>query len=335
MKLNKERTHDVYYDVKMVSASSLAWFEKSPLYFKQMLEQEMAEQSTDFFTYGDIVHKYILEKDVWKILVSDIANKPKTAQQKKFCEKLAHLKKGNKDEKLIKAYKESYVVKDNVDDKDVLKKAKELEETFKDHINYMRKEHVYDIFVSKEEMEHLKDIEQKIRLHKLAGKLLYNDDMFVDNDKMFIQNEFEIHWKYPDNGLECKSKIDRLIIDHENKVVKIVDLKTTSHLYDFNEGAFFDYKYYRQLAFYTLAVAWYMSEELKLDLNDYNMEHYIVAIGKKEPIEIRVFRIGEQALSMGLDEIEELMPKIEWHMKNDLWEYDQDYYENDGYILIG
>jgi len=334
MRVNKERTHDKYYDLKLVSASSLGWIEKSPLLFKKMLEQELQEESNNFFNYGDIVHKYVLEKNNWKILVAD-HTVPKSQQQKQFCEKFARARKGNKNDKLIKAYKESYAMKGNEKDEDVLTKANKLADTYKDYISYIKKEHVYDIYVTKEEMEHLNYIEESIRTHKLASQLIYNDehDAFGDNDKLFIANEFEIHWTYP-NGIECKSKIDRLIIDHENKIIKLVDLKTTSHLYDFVESAYYDYNYYRQLAFYWLALRWYLPKEMNIDFDGYRKETYIVAIGKKDPIEVRVFKIGEHSLSIGLEEIEELMAKIKWHTDNNEWEHTENYYHTEGYEKI-
>jgi hypothetical protein len=41
-----------YYSIKAVSSSSLAWFEKSPLYFRMKLDKEIEESNQRYFEFG-------------------------------------------------------------------------------------------------------------------------------------------------------------------------------------------------------------------------------------------------------------------------------------------
>lgn len=53
----------------------------------------------------------------------------------------------------------------------------------------------------------------------------FNEDLFKE-----IEYQKSIYWKYVDAGgteIECKGLIDIFIIDHHNKTVQIVDIKTT------------------------------------------------------------------------------------------------------------
>jgi hypothetical protein len=164
--------------------------------------------------------------------------------------------------------------------------------------------------------------------HDKSWKLMWHDsnDVFGNTDKLFICNEFEIYWTTP-TGLECKSMIDRIIIDHENKKVTLIDLKTTSHLPDFKDK-FMEYKYYRQMAFYWMAIYWYFKNNLPdKNIDEYLKETFVVAIGTKDPIEVKVFEITERRLTEGLIEIEPLLRELEWHFKEDKWDYTRAYYE--------
>lgn len=80
----------------------------------------------------------------------------------------------------------------------------------------------------------------------------------------------------PENvTLECKALLDVLIIDHEKKVIKIVDLKSATKSILINYKT---YAYYQQFAFYKMAVAFIYSE---LIANGYNVECYLVSIQYK------------------------------------------------------
>ena len=123
--------------------------------------------------------------------------------------------------------------------------------------------------------------------------------------------------------------IDRLIIDTNNKIIKLVDIKTTISLRKFKESVY-TFNYHRQMAFYTMAIYWYIKNVLNIDVEDFKFEVYIVAIKNAQPHDVKVYKFDDDILNKGLDEIAYLMNKIAWHFDTDLWEYSREYYEGNG-----
>jgi len=288
-----------YYKVKKVSNSSLSWFQKSPKFFKLMFDKEIKEDTKSYFEKGEQTHQYLLEPEEFdKNYIFLDYDTPKSSQQKEFCESFAHAKKGTKDEKLIKAYKKAYATKEN--DEKVLEKAKELAKTYDSFIKYTKLSPIYTGILSSSMRNQLNESRTRVLEHEKAKELMYNEQhsTFGNTEKLFIANEFEIYWETPDK-IECKSMLDRIIIDFENKKVTIVDLKTTSHLSEFKDK-FVEYKYYRQLTFYWLAIQWYfLNKYPNENLGEYEKNTYIIAVSSNEHIEVKVFEITKQQLTKG------------------------------------
>lgn len=316
-----------YYDVKAVSNSSLSWLSKgSPKYFKMKFDGLIDEAPKTYFEKGQQIHMYILEPEEFDKEYTFLSySKPKSAQQKEFCDTFARLKKGKKDEKLVIAYKKAYTTKES-DDK-ILDKAKTLEKQYIEYIKFIKISPMQKVLPSSM-LTTLNEMKVNLREHIKSRELLFNDEhtVFGNSDKLFIQNEFSIYWTYP-NGLKCKSMLDRLVIDYENKKVQLVDLKTSAHIYTFKEKVD-EYSYHRQLAFYWMAIHWYFKNTLKISLDDWTKETYIVTVGTTIPYEVKVFNITDKKLDEGATEIINLMDTLKWHFDNDAWNFDMKYYDN-------
>jgi hypothetical protein len=301
-----------------------------------MLDGEITEPSKPWFEYGERVHMYLLEPEEFDKEYTFLDyTVPKSPQQKLFCEAYANAKKGTDSEKLLTAYRKSYSTKE--DDEKVLLKAKTLKKELQQYIKYTKQRHVTKI-VPTSQLYKLNESKTKVLEHKKANELLFNElhSAFGNTDKSFIQNEFQINWEWKINEyatLPCKSLIDRLVIDHDKKLVQLIDLKTTSHLSSFKEK-FREYKYNRQLAFYWMAIYWYFENELKLNISEYEKETYVVAVASSDLIEVRVYEIMEPSLHDGLQEIDYTLKSLEWHWVEDKWDYPMTYYEGSGIELI-
>ena len=174
----------------------------------------------------------------------------------------------------------------------------------------------------------LKTIKENIKLHKKAKELIFNNS---DSPERITRNEFHINWEFPvKNGsmVPCKSLIDRLEIDHENKTIKLIDIKTTLSVSKFMDS-FNKYDYGKQMAFYWMAIYWYFKNELNLDIEEYENETFIVAI-ENGSNEVRVFDVPDSIILSKITEIEQDITKIDWHFSNNLWDYTKEYYEGDG-----
>ena len=124
----------------------------------------------------------------------------------------------------------------------------------------------------------LKQIKQNLQEHVAANKLLFNVPTTYT-----CHNEFHINWQY--KNIDCKSLLDRVMFDHVNKKIILIDLKTTSDIYNFKHSVE-EFDYYRQIAFYLCAITWYMLNELNLNVDDYDLEAYIIAIKTKGKYEV-------------------------------------------------
>lgn len=317
-----------YYDIKAISASSLKWFEQSPLYFRKMLDKELEQAPQRFFEFGTQAHMKILEPERFEKEYCTLDFKtPSSEQQKQFALDYVSYPAKKVEDKAIAAYKQNYASKES-DDK-IKEKAVKLKEQLHDYIQYLKKRTEVKDVLNKSTWNKLEEINDLVHKHIKATELLFTE--LTEN--MFVANEFEIMWEFPTKGLPCKSAIDRLVIDHNNKIIKLVDIKTTSNIAEFKER-FIELKYSRQLAFYWMAIAWYFKNTLNRDdFFDYKKESYIVCIGKGDLQEVKVYEVSENTLTQGYDSMMDLIEKLDWHWKNELWDFSADYYKGD-YIEI-
>jgi hypothetical protein len=260
---------------------------------------------------------------------------PKSQQQLQFCEDLIKSAKRTTDSQLIQAYKNNYKV-DNKKDEDILELAKELKDKLSKYLTYLRKRTEFRDVLTKSAWSTLINIQNEVNNNVKANELLSiekNYPIGLLPDHLEVYNEFEIYWKDPVTNLDCKSALDRVVIDHNNKTIQLIDLKTTSDLSNFRDS-YNTYKYYKQLAFYWMALTWYFKNTLNKDIVEYKNETYIIAVQSKEYYECKAFTIPESELSIGFEEIKDNLKKLEWHYTNNKWDHSREYYDNNGIETI-
>ena len=168
--------------------------------------------------------------------------------------------------------------------------------------------------------------------HKKANELLFNYPETFE-----VYNEFHINWEYPNastlGDLPCKSLLDKVMIDHTNKKIILVDIKTTADVYNFKHSIE-EFDYCRQLAYYWLAIHWYFKNELKLNIEEYEYETYIIAVQSHDGYEVRVFKFNPETIEERLVTIDYAIKRIAWHKNNDLWDHMKEYYDEDGAEMI-
>ncbi len=318
-------TEKEYFNEKRVSSSSLKWFEQSPLYFKKMLDKEIELEQKRYFEIGKKIHMKLLEPNEFtKNYIFLDYETPRSENQRKFCEDYITFRSKKTEDKLIYAYKNNYTA-DKLPKEKIIEKATELKKQLSKYITYLKKRSEYKDILTYSDNKLINDLEQCIKDHQAATKLIY----LTDEDKMNgieEYNEKVIFFNPQVWNIPCKAMLDRIIIDIKNKIIKLIDIKTTSNLGEFNKS-FEEFKYYRQLAFYWIAIH---TEFNKLELQDYTKESYIIGLQKGDIPECKVFSINENWLSKGLDEIEQLLPQIKWHFDSNQWEHSKSYYENNG-----
>lgn len=315
-----------YEDNTRISNSAIGWFlKKGPRYLRDMLDGKEEGMSAKFLEKGTMIHEYILQpEEFWKdyeILDFEV---PKVKQQRDLCEYYSSHKLtdplADDDKLLLEAYNNSY---NNTKSAEIRKnEAKKIVETYSDYINYLQISTTKKV-ISFADLNMLKQIKQNLQEHVAANKLLFNVPTTYT-----CHNEFHINWQY--KNIDCKSLLDRVMFDHVNKKIILIDLKTTSDIYNFKHSVE-EFDYYRQIAFYLCAITWYMLNELNLNVDDYDLEAYIIAIQTNGKYEVRVFNMfNEEELLKRKDIISEALTEISYHISSNNWEHTHKYYENDG-----
>lgn len=323
-----------YEDLNRISNSNIGWFlKKGPRYLKEMLDGKEGLKAS-FLDKGTMIHEYILQpEEFWKdYIILDFAV-PKVKQQKDLLEFYANAKMvdplASEDDILLMSYNSAYSNNKSIDKR--IQKAKELVELYQNYIEYFRNKDSKKV-ISFADLNMLKAIKKNMEEHKKANELLFNYPETFE-----VHNEFHINWEYPNasslGDLPCKSLLDRVMIDHTNKKIILVDIKTTADVYNFKHSVE-EFDYCRQLAYYWLAIHWYFKNELKLNIEEYEYETYIVAVQSHDGYEVRVFKFNSKAIEERLVTIDYAIKRIAWHKNNNLWDYMKEYYDEDGAELL-
>lgn len=323
-----------YEDLNRISNSNIGWFlKKGPRYLKEMLDGKEGLKAS-FLDKGTMIHEYILQQEeFWKdYIILDFAV-PKVKQQKDLLEFYANAKMvdplASEDDILLMSYNSAYSNNKSIDKR--IQEAKELVELYQNYIEYFKNKDSKKV-ISFADLNMLKTIKKNMEDHKKANELL-----FKYPETFEVHNEFHINWEYPNasslGDLPCKSLLDRVMIDHTNKKIILVDIKTTADVYNFKHSVE-EFDYCRQLAYYWLAIHWYFKNELKLNIEEYEYETYIVAVQSHDGYEVRVFKFNSKAIEERLVTIDYAIKRIAWHKNNNLWDHMKEYYDEDGAELL-
>lgn len=323
-----------YEDLTRISNSNIGWFlKKGPRYLKEMLDGKEGLKAS-FLDKGTMIHEYILQpEEFWKdYIILDFAV-PKVKQQKDLLEFYSSARSidpfASEDDILLMSYNSAYSNNKSIDKR--IQEAKELVETYQNYIEYFRNKDSKKV-ISFADLNMLKTIKKNMEDHKKANELLFNYPETFE-----VHNEFHINWEYPNasslGDLPCKSLLDRVMIDHTNKKIILVDIKTTADVYNFKHSVE-EFDYCRQLAYYWLAIHWYFKNELKLNIEEYEYETYIVAVQSHDGYEVRVFKFNSKAIEERLVTIDYAIKRIAWHKNNNLWDHMKEYYDEDGAELL-
>lgn len=327
-----------YEDNTRISNSSIGWFlKKGPLYFRNMLDGKEEGLKLPQLEKGTMIHEYILQPDeFWNDYVILEYDVPKVKQQKEFCDWYATFKVTDpledEDKILLNAYNKAYSNKLSDDSK--LAIAKDFIQRYDEYIKSKSLNNTKKA-ISFADLNMLKTIKSNIEKHKKANKLL------TDTPGVESHNEFHINWTFPiktdslkmdENKIwyaPCKSLLDRCIFDHVNKKIILIDLKTTSDVYNFKHSVE-EFDYYRQIAYYLLAITWYMKDQ-DIDISDYDCEAYIIAIQTNSNYEVRVFNMfNETELDSRKNIIINALSELSYHYQTNNWEHTRSYYEGNG-----
>ena len=306
-----------YEDNSRINNSIIGKFIKNgPMAVYDYLNGNSKNESGPQLERGTMIHEYILQPEEFdKDYLLYNGETPKSSQQEAFCEHLLNTVEIEPQKAAVSAYKASYKTSGKSEE-NIASEAVKLASTLKSYIDAKKsgKKLIsdYDIMLCH-------NANNGILTHKKA-KLLLNDNTFKE------YHEFHINWEF-DGILKCKSLLDCVKFDFDKKICQIIDLKTTTKLWHFEESVE-KYDYTRQLLFYKMAVMWYLKEELHENVDKWSFESYIIAIDSTSKSGVRVFNMTN--MCNDTYKLSNILTDIAWHMNSKKWEHSRQYYEGDG-----
>ncbi len=322
-----------------LSHSSLSALKVSPQYFIKYKNKEL-NKSSKGFELGSAIHCYILEHDKFdsRYVVADIPViggmmgtfiETMVENEAFVASTLYDSTEDTPSEFVIHSVDELYeTCYSKAGFKTplagVIKKLEKEEN--KNYLEFLRKSKGKEV-LSSEDYAIIEQCAASVAGHAVASNICNTSEL---NN---AEAEKELSWTYKDYPYLIKSIIDNLILNKENKLITIVDLKTTAKsVYNFM-GAYSSYGYYRQMAIYKEAVNWYLSE-LGEDPLEYDIKSYIVVVQTTGLCECVVYEPDSFDLSIAIDEFENLLERFKWHQDHNRWDYPMEYYSNNGVIKI-
>lgn len=326
---------DNYYNIKAVSNSAIGMWLKSPMKFFQFWELGFGIEESVPMKIGSALHCLVLEPHKFK---DEYAINKKTIQ---YSEIEAMLKE-------TANYCQEHKITDYATREKILldfRRKRKFQPTWKDEtiINKSLIEHIdfYEFYlenknkaiISQSQYDMICQMRDNIEKHKRANwflRLITDDDydVFTEVDILF---EMNIRDGFP--SLPCKAKLDKLVIDKKNKIIYLIDVKTTSKSVNEFYKSVRDYDYGRQMYFYTLALwhllankyNWLYDEDVKLE--------YKFIVSETNPVyECKVYNVKQELINSEyrINKVNEILRDINYAINNNEFSYTRTYLEGNG-----
>lgn len=307
-----------YHNDFGISNSDLGLLKESPWMFRQVKDRKVERITADYLALGTLIHLAVLQPDLFS--VADI-EKP-SGLLGKFLD--LYVEAGSNAEAAKYAYEKSGY---KLPFKTVMKKLEE-----NDIIEYLEfiKTSAGKVVLTRNQKYVIDNAQRGIERNPEASKMLF-DKVSDSYDEFNEQSLFGVL-----DGVRLKGQPDRVVIDHTNKKILLIDLKSTSSapyfritkvhntgnlLIDYYGTGFFgsfkSYAYYRQLAYYKTLVA----ENFKQYFDKYTFECYIAAVNTTSSFDCALIKVSDTWLNFGRTEFEELLFSYKEHQKENQWEY--------------
>lgn len=218
--------------------------------------------------------------------------------------------------------------------KENLYKNIKKEQTFIDKFNFAE---FYEYCKELYDNKNLISVKDLINVKEGKSQLFHHPkikDLF-DND---LENIYQMEIKFDYLGAKIKCYLDMVIIDHKNKTIKGIDLKTGSPPADEFMSSFFKYKYYLQAGIYDLALKRLNAEKFdgKYTVEDFKFL-YLCKFDIENPI---IYSVSDKWINASIKGfktssgfyyrgINELIREVEWHKQKKIFNVSRNVYLND------
>ena len=158
---------------------------------------------------------------------------------------------------------------------------------------------------------------------------------FIKNTHPDLELNFQVPVFWEQSGVTCKALLDIVLIDHAEKKIYPVDLKTTSSSVYHFASSFIKYKYYLQSSMYTAAIEELFVNEIS---EGYTVENFkFIVVGTTGRNEVLTYTVSNDDLEAGTYGYTDLygnyhrgwitlLEDLSWHYEHDLWQHPRNVY---------
>jgi hypothetical protein len=313
-----------YFDIKAVSNSSLNYIDPesggNPRLFRKFLDGQLEQKSSKSFEIGTLIHEELLEPGKLDIVSENVPG-PKTQD---VIDRLYNRLYKNVEADDVPITELDSIENDtweSVIPEDYYKSnglQTKINRILKDGNDYWKCicTSAGKMIVDPITYHTVQGCIESIKMHGAANELICKDGYGKFDEAMAeIEITFDLQWPVENEQLidiPIKGKIDRVLFDHKNKRITLVDLKTTAKPLGKFEETINTYHYHRQLAYYRMC--------LETAYEGYEVDEcYIVAVQTNKEFPSEVFKIDESYLSQGILEYEAHLDRIAFHLARNNW----------------
>ena len=317
----------------VMSVSSLNLFATSPRkYAEHVTKPEKVD--TSYFTKGSAVDCLITEPEKFdeEFAVMNV-NRP-AGMMGDLCKLLADYQEVNTDNlPFDDVFEAAY---NNIGFKlslsAVRKKFNDAKNDYTKYYNFLNNARNKKV-ISAKELEQAKEVVHALKTNMHTKKYIVDP---VDHPLMEVYDQMELFFDF--QGIKCKGYLDRVIIDHVNKVVKPIDIKTTGKsVFEFPKS-FIQFGYFRQGAFYLQGLKDWISKQD--NLKDYRIDNFKFIVAEmdcyndpmifemtEKDVECALYTGGKlKGSTYEIKSITELIEDLKWHREEGKWNMTKEEY---------
>lgn len=297
------------------------------------MDNPYSNEESPFLRIGTTVDILLTDPDSYDAQISYYDKDRPTPMMLKFIDALPTGLDRNSDESL---YNDAYVLsKSKSSVSTIITKLWEDPRNFEYYT--FRCENLGKTIVSKDEMETVLNYKSSLVSNPYVSKYFSYNINWEGFDQIPIYFE--------EGGQECKALLDKVIIDHTNKKIIPIDLKTSSQAYYIPVKK---YEYYLQAAHYTAALKALQKGEASSPVlaqlpADYEIDNFLfIFASSKEFIPATLYVMSDEDLRKANEggtiydrPIKGRLERIsdyKWHTERDDWQYSRDYIEKEGKV---
>lgn len=327
---------DEYFDLDMLSYSRLKDYSYSPMYYyKKYIDHVIKDDTSRSLDFGSILDSLLLSPQDFK-KEYHIFEYPLTDAVKLICESFREDKiKGD----LISV--NNYTIRNKIKDLNLFTNITK-DETLMRKIETLSLVPIVATYTSVMK-RFIIDKTLYDQVFHLANKILtdafigeFFNDSYLQDQSTDVFNQFIYKFNY--QGLNFKMMADKVLIDHKNKVILPMDLKSMQGNTSQFIRNYFKYRYDLQGFIYTKGIEKYRDEVYP----DYRIDDFtfIVVSTTDNFSPPTLFPMVENAMAKaefgtkvgGMHYVgaKDIVESLKWSMENDIWSYSKNHYENKG-----